>query len=159
MKQSSRKLALSGCLAAIVFATLARSQDGSPSASSESDDRVARETVLEGPTETTGIETSVIGSVPLESYVATLGASNLRAREVVVAPGAKIAVHAHDERPAIARVPEGEIVEHRSDSETPLIRRRGDTYFEGPGVIHWVENVSSSPARVFTVDILPAAPE
>jgi quercetin dioxygenase-like cupin family protein len=110
-----------------------------------------------GPVETTGFEASVVGSVPLKSYPSTLIDGNLRAREVVVAPGGKIAAHAHDARPAIAHILEGEVVEHRSDSDTPLIRRQGDTYVEGPGVVHWLENVSPYPVRVFSVDILPAA--
>jgi hypothetical protein len=76
-------------------------------------------------------------------------------REVVLSPGAKIRVHGHNQRPAIAYVLEGELVDHRSDSEHPLVRQQGDSYFEGPGVVHWVENVSNHRVRVISVDIVP----
>jgi hypothetical protein len=30
---------------------------------------------------------------------------------------------------------------------------------EGPGVVHWLENVSRNSVRIFSVDILPAEAE
>lgn len=131
----------------------------SRSTAPESDNLVAQEIARGGPSETTGLEASVLGAVDLKPYGETLTAANLRAREVVLSPGAKIAVHAHHSRPAIVYVLEGELVEHRSDSETPSVRRQGDTHFEGPGVVHWVQNASSTPARAFSVDIVPTASE
>lgn len=112
------------------------------------------------PTETTGIEVTLIpGAIPLGSYNTALEGSQLRAREIVLLPGGRIAVHSHDKRAAIAYVLEGELVEHRSDADGPIVRRQGDTFIEGPGLVHWSENASSEPARVIAVDILPAATE
>jgi quercetin dioxygenase-like cupin family protein len=101
----------------------------------------------------------VLGAIPLAAYGTALEGGALRAREIDLPPGAKIAAHAHDGRPALVHVLEGELVEHRNDSETPLIHRQGDTYFEGPRLVHSIENVSGNPVRVFAVDILPPQQE
>lgn len=111
------------------------------------------------PTQSTGIDSTVLGAIPLEEFFEALKGRNLRAREVVLLPGAKIAVHKHDRRPALVYVLEGEVVEHRSDSEEPVIRRQGDIYFEPFGVVHWLENVSPNRVRALAVDIAPGDPE
>ncbi|HSF14754.1 MAG TPA: cupin domain-containing protein [Vicinamibacteria bacterium] len=112
--------------------------------------------IAEGaPVDSIGMESSILGTIPLDAYVDTLKDGDFRLREVVLLPGAKVRVHGHNERPVIAYVLEGEIVEHRSDSEHPLVRRKGDSYFEGPGLVHWVENLSSHRVRIISVDIVP----
>jgi len=130
------------------WAALAYSQDAKSN--------IAQEFEQGSPTKTIGVETSiVVGAISLDAYPETLQGSQLRAREVVLLPGAKIAVHRHSRRPAIAYVLEGELVEHRNDSEVPLIRRQGDWYFESLGVVHWVENTSPNRTKVLAVDIFP----
>lgn len=116
---------------------------------------IARQIAEGGPTENVGLENSIRGSVPLEAYRDSLESGELRMREVDLAPGARVRVHGHNERPAIAYVLEGEIVEHRNDSEQPIVRRQGDSCLEGPGIVHWLENVSGKRVRVVTAEILP----
>jgi len=112
------------------------------------------------PTRSNGIESSrVLGAIALEPHYAAMMGKEMRAREVVLAPGAKILVHGHDVRPAIVYVLEGELVEHRAGSDQPLVRRQGDIYFETVGIVHWSENISQYPVRVLAVDILPSSPE
>ena len=126
-----------------------------PAYSQDAESSSAQEIEQGGPTKTIGIETStILGAISLEAYPETLKGSQLRAREVVLLPGAKIAVHTHSHRPTVVYVMEGELVEHRSDSEKPVIRRQGDTYFETLGVVHWVENTSPNRTKVLAVDIL-----
>lgn len=134
----------------------AYSQDEKPRVLPDVEYRIAQEIEQRAPTETTGIESSILGAISLEAYLGTLKGGNLRVREVVLLPGAKIAVHAHNHRPAVVYVLEGELVEHRNGSEKSLIRRQGDTYFEGPGVVHWSENVSPNRVRVLALDIVPS---
>jgi len=81
----------------------------------------------------------------------------LRAREIVIAPGGVIAVHEHNTRPGVAYILEGEIVEHRNDSDKPVLRRPGDAAFERTGVAHWWENRSDKPVRALVVDIVPGS--
>ncbi len=131
-----------------------------PAYSQTTEPKTAQAIAQGAPTKTTGIEAStVLGKVPLENFFEGLGNKSLRAREVILLPGARIAIHTHDRRPAIAYVLEGELIEHRSDRKVPVIRRQGDAYFETFGVVHWLENTSPNRARVFAVDIIPGAPE
>lgn len=79
----------------------------------------------------------------------------LRAREIVIAPGGVIAVHEHNTRPGVAYILEGEIIEHRNDNDKPIRRRQGDAAFERTGVAHWWENRSEKTVRALVVDIVP----
>jgi quercetin dioxygenase-like cupin family protein len=112
----------------------------------------------EGPTETVGIESSVVlGTMLLSGEFDGLDGHVLRAREVVVLPGGQVAVHQHESRPAVAYVLEGQLVEHRNDEEGPITRAVGAVAFEKTGVIHWWKNESTEKARVLVVDIVPEA--
>lgn len=117
---------------------------------------IARQSDAEGPSETTGIESSVVlGTIALTGEFESLDGYVLRAREVTVAPGGQVAVHRHDSRPGVAYVLEGEVVEHRRGEE-PAVRRLGDTAFENSSVVHWWRNESQFSARVLVVDIVPS---
>lgn len=149
--------AIAAVFVAIIASMSACSQENRSSAAPGTDTSSSDAILPGSPQETTGIEALILGSIPLDSYPVALQKGNLRAREVVISPGGRIAAHAHDSHPAIVYVVEGELVEHRSDRETSVVRRQGDTYFEGPGVTHWVENVSSQPVRAFSIDIQPVS--
>lgn len=123
------------------------------------DEMIAQEIADGAPVDNSGIEGSVLGAIDLASYANMLEGGQLRARELTLLPGGRIGVHAHNHRPAIVYVLEGEFIEHRSDSPEPLVRRKGDTFFEGPGLVHWSENISDQPVRALAVDIVPAQPE
>ncbi|QKT03544.1 cupin domain-containing protein [Ectothiorhodospiraceae bacterium 2226] len=111
----------------------------------------------QGPAENRGIEdVSRLGGVDLGREFEGLAGRELRAREIVIAPGGVIGVHEHDRRPGMAYILEGEIVEHRSDAQEPLLRRAGEAAFEWSGVVHWWENRSNTPVRALVVDIVPA---
>ena len=118
------------------------------------DEMIAQEVANGAPVENAGIEGSVLGAIDLESYGRMLEGGQLRARELTLLPGGKIGVHAHNQRPAIVYVLEGEFIEHRSDSPEPVVRRKGDTFFEQPGLVHWSENISDKPVRAIAVDII-----
>ena len=112
--------------------------------------------VKPAPTQTVGIEVSVLDATSLEEFFADAEGRTFRTREIILQPGGTIAIHSHDERPGAVYVIEGEFVEHRSDMDEPVIRRKGDSFIEGYGLTHWSENVSEKPARVFAVDMAPA---
>ena len=109
-----------------------------------------------GPAENRGV-TSVtpVGSVVLGGEFDGMQGRMLRAREIVIAPGGVIAVHEHQQRPGVAYIIEGEIIEHRNDQQEPLVRRPGDAAFEKTGVVHWWENRSDKPVRALVVDVVP----
>ena len=117
----------------------------------------AQRLMADGPRETRGIESiTALGSVPLDGEFESPAGRVLRARELVIAPGAQIAVHEHRERPGVAYILEGELVEHRSDASAPIRRGVGAVAFERTGVVHWWKNDADRPARALVVDIVPA---
>jgi len=123
---------------------------------SQKERAAAQDLGFPGPTETKGVsEMKLVGSIPLATDFPALAGRQLRARTITIEPGGVIAVHKHEGRPAIAYHLEGEVVEHRSDSPDPIVRRKGDVTLETPGLIHWMENVSDKPARVVAIDIAP----
>ena len=116
---------------------------------------IAAELAAIGPTQSKLVSAvTPLGSVALSGEFASIADRVLRAREIVVDPGGVVAVHQHSERPGMAYILEGEIVEHRNDSDEPIVRKAGAIAFEKTGVIHWWENLSSQPVRALVVDIV-----
>ena len=112
---------------------------------------------LDGPTKTQGIASVVeLASIALGDEFDGMSGQQFRVRELVIEPGGIVAVHQHQQRPGIAYILEGEMVEHRSDHDAPLVRKAGDIAVERTGVSHWWENRSDQPARALVVDILPS---
>ena len=112
---------------------------------------------LSGPTKTQGISgVQTLVGLALASEFPGMTGQQLRARELVIQPGAVVAVHQHDKRPGFAYILEGEMVEHRNDQSEPIVRRVGDVAIERTGVSHWWENRSGKVARALVVDIVPA---
>ena len=142
-------------IAIISWTGPAHSQDETPSATPSTEEIIAWEVKKGAPTQSFGFEGMKLGAIPLEGYFEVMKGNELRVREVVFQPGSKIAVHSHDRSPAVVHVLQGELVEHRSDREEPIIRRQGDTYFETRGLVHWAENVSPNLTRILAVGVLP----
>lgn len=107
-----------------------------------------------GPSETHGIESEVLAMVPLGREFDVMPAYSLRSRRISVEPGGVIAVHQHQSRPGILYMLEGQMTEHRIDSDTPLIRRKDEVSTEVHGLIHWWINDSVEKAVVYVVDIV-----
>ena len=136
----------------VAFATLPgiRAEDVAPGKNTAP----AQDLGFPGPTETKGMsELKVVGLIPLKTDFPELADRSLRMRTLVLEPGGVIAVHKHVGRPGVAYLLEGELVEHRSDSPEPIVRRKGDVVLETPGLVHWMENKGNVPARVVAVDI------
>lgn len=109
----------------------------------------------DGPTETVGVEaTTPLGSVSLAGELPGAEGKVLRAREFLLAPGATIAVHEHQQRPGLAYILEGELIEHRSDQQGPIVRGVGAVAFERSGLVHYWKNESGKPVRALVVDIV-----
>jgi len=116
----------------------------------------AQQLDVEGPTETSGIESLImLGAIELSSEFEALEGYTLRAREIIIAPGGQVAVHQHDARPGLAYIIEGDMVEYRNDQNEPILRSAGAVSFEKTGVVHWWKNESSNNARALVVDIVP----
>ena len=124
----------------------------------EKEKELARDHHLEGPTATVGIEAvKALVSLPLGQEFRGMSGIQLRARELVLKPGAAVAVHQHDNRPGFAYILEGEIVEVRNDRSGPILRRAGDVAVERTGVSHFWENRSGDIVRALVVDLVPVS--
>lgn len=111
---------------------------------------------LTGPATSNGFEVDQIGEIDLAGeFPGDAEAANrfMRARKFAVQPGGRIPIHSHENRPAFTLVLEGEIQEHRSDSETPIVRQAGDVTSDTGGVAQWLENVSDEPVMLLVVDM------
>ena len=128
----------------------------SPTVVPEKEIAIAADKSLDGPSETQGIESvdTLVGLALAEEF-ASMEDYQLRARILVLSPGATVAVHEHDRRPGFAYILEGEIVEHRNDEREPIVRRVGDVAIERTGISHWWENRSSSTVKALVVDLVP----
>ena len=138
---------------------LSHSHGGTPLTVVPSQEKaIAQKKALEGPTQTHGIASikALVGLHLGDEFVGLKG-QQMRARELVLQPGAVVAVHQHEHRPGFAYILEGEVVEFRNDHEGPITRRAGDVAIERTGVSHWWENRSGNTVRALVVDIVPTS--
>lgn len=152
-----RAACVAGLFALEILAPLNTSADEGLQVVPQAEREIAAHGHASGPTSNKGIKSAAsLGSVDLGKEFTGLQGRVLRARELVIDAGGVVAVHQHDSRPGLAYILEGEIVEHRSDSAQPLVRRAGAVAFENTGITHWWENKSAKPVRALVVDIVPA---
>ncbi|MEM6549049.1 MAG: cupin domain-containing protein [Pseudomonadota bacterium] len=109
--------------------------------------------VLEGPTAPKGMKLLPGGEFALDAETPSVPGHSLRVRFFEVEPGGVIPVHSHEGRPAIAVVIEGEMTEHRSDEEGPVVLGPGGISLEDKGLKHWWENTGTVPARIIGYDL------
>ena len=145
-------------LVVVIFAGAVSAQDqaGIP----EAERLTADDKGFAGPSETQGIESSVLlGSIPLGEDFPALDGRVLRARIVTMLPGGTVEAHEHVRRPGIAYILEGEMTEYRNDQSGPVVRGTGAVSLEKSGVVHWWVNESAGKARAIVVDIVEGNPE
>ena len=158
-EQTVKHLVVIASFVIVSWTDTVHSQDEATKTTIGTEDILAREIEKGAPTQSIGFEGWNRGVIPLDAYFDAMKGNVLRVREIVLQPDAIIAAHGHDRTPAVIYVIQGELIEHRSDREEPVIRRQGDIYFATRGVVHWSENISPKPTRVLVVDILTTNPE
>jgi quercetin dioxygenase-like cupin family protein len=141
---------------AVTAPVVAQEYDVSPAVVPQAERDLAASKKIAGPAKNQGIKSvTPVGTLALGTEFPALAGRQLRARELLIEPGGVVAVHQHDQRPGLAYILEGEIVEHRSDQSKPLVRKQGEAAFENTGISHWWENKSAKPVRALVVDIVP----
>ena len=102
-----------------------------------------------------GVDRPILSTVDLTGWRG-MGNFMLRLRKLTIAPHGVVPTHAHNDRPSIVHIVEGEIVEHNAFCAVPIIHKPGDTTQEsGAGHIHWWENTSDKPVVIFSTDVVP----
>lgn len=123
----------------------------------EAEKERAQELLADGPQKTSGIGgVNLLGAVSLEGEFSSSDGLSMRVRELVINPGGIVAVHEHNNRPGVAYIIEGEMIEHRSSEGAGVAKPAGSVALERTGVIHWWENTGTVPARALVVDIVEA---
>jgi len=76
---------------------------------------------------------------------------DIRARRIIVEPGAKITQHEHSKTPGIVYVESGTIVEYRGQQSRQLIA--GETLIEDANTVHSYQNTSDKPCVLIAIDL------
>ena len=108
------------------------------------------------PMETIKVSVQPLGRVDLASDFPSLTDRVLRARRITIGPGGSIAWHEHQQRPGVAYLMEGSLIEIRGDGSgvRRIERHAGDAMFESKGVLHAWENISQHPATAVVIDVV-----
>ena len=112
---------------------------------------------LTGPKAPVGMAIKELGAIELgPEFPQIPEAKNylMRGRYVTVKAGGIVPIHSHKDRPAVTYVIEGEIVEHRSDRNGPILRKSGDVTIDNQGLAQWWENKTGETVTMFVVDFL-----
>ena len=119
--------------------------------------REQRPAPRDAPSITKKVNVESLGSLDLSREFAALQGRILRTRRITIAPGGSVAWHEHQQRPGVAYLINGSLIEFRDDgSGTRAIQRRaGDAVFESTGVLHGWRNDSDQPATAVVIDLVP----
>ena len=111
----------------------------------------------EAPSTTAKVSVEPLGSLDLSKEFAALQGRMLRTRRITINPGGSVAWHQHQQRPGVAYLIKGTLIEIRDDGAGPraIARRAGDAVFESTGVLHGWRNDSDQPATAVVIDLVP----
>ncbi len=114
---------------------------------------------LTGPAQGAMISSKVTATQPLEKEgIAELAGRKLRTRFwAVKGPGGIVPIHEHSSRPAMFTVASGEILEHSSLEEEPIVHKRGGLAKESGELAHWWHNAGSETVHLIAFDVQPVA--
>jgi quercetin dioxygenase-like cupin family protein len=104
------------------------------------------------PTENKGVKIGSLATIDLGPEIDGMQGRQLRLRLVTVEPGGVIAVHSHKDRPAVVRVLQGTLTEHREGGGGKEYKE-GESWSEGKETTHWAENKGTKPTVLIVGDI------
>ena len=104
------------------------------------------------PTENKGVKIDSLATIDLGPEIDGMQGRKLRLRLITVEPGGVIAVHSHKDRPAVARVLQGMLTEHREGGGGKEYKE-GESWSEGKETTHWAENKGTKPTVLIVGDI------
>ena len=105
------------------------------------------------PTENKGVKTDALAAIDLGPEIDGMQGRQLRLRLITVEPGGVIAMHSHKDRPAVARVLQGTLTEHREGGGGKEYKA-GESWSEGKATTHWAENKGTQPTVIIVGDIV-----
>ena len=105
------------------------------------------------PTENKGVKSDVLATIDLGPEIDGMQGRQLRLRLVTTEPGGVNAIHSHKDRPAVARVLQGTLTEHREGGGGKEYKA-GESWSEGKETTHWAENKGTQPTVIIVGDIV-----
>ena len=135
-------------------ATLAQENHRSQTVTLKSERRTA---TAYPPTITRKINVESLGSIDLSREFTELNKHILRSRRITIKPGGSVAWHEHQQRPGVAYLIEGTLIEIRDDGSgiRSIQRHAGEAVFESTGTLHGWKNDSNQSATAIVVDLIP----
>ena len=114
---------------------------------------------LDAPSATAKVSVESLGSLDLSREFPAMKGRMLRTRRITINPGGSVAWHQHQQRPGVAYLINGSLIEIRDEGSGPrsVQRRAGDAVFESTGVLHGWRNESNQPATAVVIDLVPQA--
>jgi quercetin dioxygenase-like cupin family protein len=104
------------------------------------------------PTENKGVKTDALATIDLGPEIEGMQGRQHRLRLITEEPGGVVGLHSHKDRPAVARVLQGTLTEHREGGGGKEYKE-GDSWSEGKETTHWAENKGTQPTVVIVGDI------
>lgn len=105
------------------------------------------------PTDNKGMTADILTSFDLgKQGLDDYKSRQFRARKITLAPGGVVAYHSHADRPSVAYLLKGSIIEHRDGAPDRTVKA-GEVITETTDVKHWVENKGKTSAVIIGVDL------
>lgn len=117
-------------------------------------DQIASGANQGGPTAHSGANDTVLSMIDLAEESIAAEDRLFRMRRLEIQPGGEIAMHSHEDRPALIYVVQGEIYEYASTCATPILHKAGEISTETHDVAHWWKNESDQVVILISADIL-----
>lgn len=114
---------------------------------------------LTGPTKGAWLKSAVIAKQPLaKEGIPELAGRNLRTRFWAISgPDGIVPIHEHSNRPAVFTVASGEIYEHSSLEDEPILHKAGGLAKEEGSLAHWWHNSGKETVHLIAFDVQPVA--
>ena len=93
-----------------------------------------------------------LATIDLGPEIDGMQGRQLRLRLITMEPGGVIALHSHKDRPAVVRVLQGTVTEHREGGSAQE-HKEGENWSEGKEIMHWAENKGTKPTVIIVGDI------
>jgi quercetin dioxygenase-like cupin family protein len=106
-----------------------------------------------GPSSHKGVKEEVLGSIDLAKEKVNVPGRLFRMRCLVIEPGGEVAMHSHEDRPALIYTISGTITEYSTHCAVPIVHEAGDLSIEQAGLSHWWKNTGNEPVTLISADI------
>jgi quercetin dioxygenase-like cupin family protein len=140
-------LTVAGALTGLILVGATAANAGCPAGKEVSDGKI------DGPSAHKGVKEEVLGAIDLANEKVKVPGRLFRMRRLVIEPGGEVAMHSHEDRPALIYTISGTITEYSSHCSVPIVHDAGDLSIEQGGLSHWWKNTSKEPVTLISADL------